>query len=154
MPTLILSLSDEALVDVAIDALTRTGAPAVVPLMNLITSKDQALQEPAEKALHAMAPQVALDLAPLVGDRKSMERFVAARALGEMGNAEAITVLVNCSRVDRYPAAAARADRPGSHWHERYPRADRGARLGQPAAAALRRSMPWGGSPTPCPPAL
>ncbi|MFO7697622.1 MAG: HEAT repeat domain-containing protein [Anaerolineae bacterium] len=94
VPTLILSLSDETLVEGAIEALAHTGAPAVVPLMNLISAKDGSLKEPAERALHAMAPQVALDLAPLVGDRKSMERFVAARALGEMGSEEAISVLV------------------------------------------------------------
>jgi HEAT repeat protein len=94
VPTLILSLSDGALLDVAVDALTRAGAPAVVPLMNLITRKDPSLKEPAERALHAMAPQVALDLSPLVNDRKSMERFIAARALGEMGTQEAINVLV------------------------------------------------------------
>jgi len=94
VPTLILALSDPALADAAVEALARTGAPAVVPLMNLITAKDGKLREPAERALHAMAPQVALDLSPLVNDRRSMERFVAARALGEMGTPEAISVLV------------------------------------------------------------
>jgi len=94
VPTLILCLSDEALVDVAVEALARAGAPAVVPLMNIIAGKDEALKEAAERALHGMDPQAALDLSPLVNDRKSMERFVAARALGEIGNEEAISVLV------------------------------------------------------------
>lgn len=96
VPTLLLCLMDEPLVDVAVEALSRTGAPAVVPLMEIIRSKDrdETLKAAASRALHGMAPQVAYDLAPLVGDRRSMERFIAARALGEFGTEEAISVLV------------------------------------------------------------
>ncbi|MGI6367340.1 MAG: HEAT repeat domain-containing protein [Anaerolineae bacterium] len=96
VPTLLLCLSDEPLAEVAIEALSRTGAPAVVPLMNIINGRDRKADEKAaaSRALHGMDPEVALDLAPLVGDRRSMERFIAARALGELGSEEAISVLV------------------------------------------------------------